>query len=147
MARTAHTKLERETALELYRQHGGGEAARRTGINPATIRQWAKRSGVTVTRAASARAGTEAARLTWAQRKAELTVTSGELAAELLAKIREASARNSRDLAATYAIVVDRAQLLSGEATQRIEATDQFNHEIGRLLGEFDRRDQPQPPA
>jgi hypothetical protein len=141
-----HTPAERATALELYREHGGAEASRRTGIASATIRQWAKRSGVTIARATAARANIDAARLTWAQRRSQLTVKSGEVADELLSQIRGAKGREARDFAAAYAFVVDRAQLLDGAATQRIESSDQFNREVGRLLSEFDRRD-PQPRA
>lgn len=138
---TAYTAAERQHALDLYKQHGPAEAGRQTGIPSATIRTWAKRSGETVSRAAHAQANVDAARLTWAQRRGELTIRSGEVAANLLEQIAAAKPREARLLSAAFAVVVDRAQLLAGDATARIETSDRFNREVGCLLDEFERHD------
>jgi len=113
---------EKALALALYLEHGPAEAGRLTGIPSATIRKWAQRDGVTVTRGLNARAGVEAARLSWAERRAELTIRSGEVAMMILERIDGTrSAKNARLLAAAYGTIVDKAQLLDGAATVRTE--------------------------
>jgi hypothetical protein len=53
----------REQALELYRQVGPGDAARRLGLRPGTVRAWAHRAGEPPRWDRRTRAATEAARL------------------------------------------------------------------------------------
>lgn len=66
------TPEEKAKALELYVEHGAAEASRMTGITAGTLRQWAHRSGVTVTRAEQTRAAVEAAVLTREARRAQM---------------------------------------------------------------------------
>ena len=121
----AHPPELRARALALYRgEVGPAEAARRVGVPPATVRGWAHRAGVSSERAAHARAGAKAARLTWAQRRAEVARDSGDAAAELLARMRKArKPREAADWSRAFAIAVDKAQLLGGGATGRVEVS------------------------
>ena len=82
-ART-YTSEQRTEALVLHVEHGPAEASRRCGIPVTTIRSWAKRAGKTSPRADRAAAGAEAARKTWAQRRAEVALRSGEGTAPLM---------------------------------------------------------------
>jgi len=113
----AYTDLQRQTALALYAERGPAAAARATGIPSATIRSWAKRSGAQRLRSEKGRAGTEAARLTWEQRRAELTVRLGEVAAGHLERAANADAQGAKALMLAVAIGVDTS--LSGRTTSR----------------------------
>lgn len=62
----------RARALELYVTHGAAEASRQTDVAAGTIRQWARRSGVTVTRAEQTKAAVEASKLSMEQRRQHL---------------------------------------------------------------------------
>lgn len=122
----AYTDEEKQEALELYRQHGPADASRRTGIKSATIRSWAHRNGEAGSEGAEqTRAATETARLSWAQRRAELTDETGAVAAAILDRIK-VSRRSSdaRALAQAFSVLIDRAQLLDGGATSRVEVSD-----------------------
>ena len=97
-SRRSYTDAERQKALDLYIEVGPAEASRRTGVPAATIRSWALRAGATVARprTQAATAAVEAARLTWAQRRAEVAALASEVAIDsgrraLGAKPREAS--------------------------------------------------------
>lgn len=59
-------------ALALYEEHGAAEASRRTGVPENTISQWARRAGVTMTRAEKTRAATAQHVATLAERRARL---------------------------------------------------------------------------
>lgn len=119
--RRSYGESERAEALRLYREHGPAEAARKTGIPSNTIRSWALRAGEGLSRQDTARANVAAARLTWAQRRAEVAVRSGEMAAGLLERAEGAKPRDARDLMASFKIALDAAQLLDGAATERVE--------------------------
>jgi len=115
---------QKEQALALYVEHGPADASRRCGIPSATIRSWAKRAHKSSPRAEHAVAGAQAARLSWAQRRAEVALRSGEAAAELIEKMRQApKPREAADWARAFAIAVDKAQLLDGGATGRVEVS------------------------
>ncbi len=119
-----HTPQQREQALALYVEHGPAEASRRCGVPSATIRGWAMRAGMSSPRAEQAKAGAQAAKLTWAQRRAEVALGSGEAAAELLTRIRKTTKpREAADWSRAFAICVDKAQLLDGGATGRVEVS------------------------
>lgn len=123
MARRAYTAEQREEALALYREHGAAEAARRTGVTAGTIRAWASRGDVATERAEHQRAHIEAARLRWEERRTTMAHEIGETASRALdhvtTSIDSGKARDAKDYATTMAILVDKAQLLSGGATSR----------------------------
>src|SRR3954452_9402014 len=93
--RRKYTAAERERALGLYMEVGPAEAGRETGIPSATIRKWAQRAGASVKdeRERSVMAAVEGARLSWAQRRAEIAQRAGEAAALFLERAIEANPR------------------------------------------------------
>ena len=123
--RNTYTPDQRREALSLYVEHGPAEAGRRLDIPAGTISQWARRAGKTGARAERAMAGGEAMRRTRAQRRAEVALRSGEAAAEFLERaVGTAKAREGSDWMRAYALAVDKAQLLDGAATGRIELSE-----------------------
>lgn len=115
----------REEVLALLRgQIGTREVARRTGVPVQTVSRWAKAAGLEAVNAEQVAAATDATRIAWAQRKAQLVDDLGEVAAELLSKARDAAGREAQAYMTAVAIGVDKAQLLSGGVTSRHEQLD-----------------------
>lgn len=143
MATATYSAEERQAALELYLEHGAAEASRRTGIAANTISQWARRAGVTMTRANRTAAATEAAKLAWAERRATMVDDMGQVATMALERARAEVAggdlKGAKDAALTMAILVDKAQLLSGAATGRHEhvTVDSIDAEVKRLADQL----------
>jgi len=135
----------RAEALHLYAEVGPAEAARRLDLPAGTVRSWAKRAGVTGERTKQATAAVEAARLTWSQRKAELVTRTGEAAADFLersiAAAEAGDTRDVRDLVNAFGVAVDKAQLLDGEATERVEVSaDERRERVAKLRDELAAR-------
>ncbi len=127
MRASPHTDQQRKDALRLYVELGPAEAGRRCEIPAATIRSWAHRAGVSanVPPSEQTRAATDAARLSWAQRRAELSRETGAVAAELPERIRTATkASDVRALATGYSVLVEKGQLLDGAVTDRVEISE-----------------------
>lgn len=144
MARRTWTPEQRRHALVVYVDHGPAEAARRTGIPSATIASWAHRNGVQTRCIATTRAATEHSRLRWEERRAEMVHEIGAVAALALerahAELDAGHARNAKDLATTMAILVDKAQLLAGDATSRSEVrtVDQIDAQVEQLVARLE---------
>lgn len=120
MQRTRYSPEQKAEALELLATVGKAEAARRTGIPPGTIASWGSRNGV---RAVDDER-VHAARQAWAERRAVLADTLGEVADQATAKLKQmivADEVSAAELVRAIAVVVDRAQLLSGDVTERTE--------------------------
>lgn len=102
---------------------GVAEAARQTGIAKGTIGAWAHRGGTTLPAAERAEL-VKVAQMAWRERRAGLADGLGGVAAKavdlLLERIEEGAIGN-RDLVAAVGMLIDRAQLLGGDATQRTE--------------------------
>jgi hypothetical protein len=147
MAQTKYRNAQRAEALELYVEHGPAEASRRTSIPRATISQWARRAGVTVTRRQRTAAATETARLTWGQRRADLAVRLGEVASDLLERIHDAEPGEARALARPLELCIEKAELLSGGVTSRNEqvSSSDIDREIEDLVAQV--RSQAQAEA
>lgn len=117
-------------ALKHYTNHGPAEASRRTGIPTKTIASWARRSGVQTDAPARTAAATAQAQANWAELRATVANQAGTTAQRILALVVTAldsgdlevtSVHQAKDAALTAAILVDKAQLLTGEATNRTE--------------------------
>lgn len=125
MPRTRYDPERKAEALELLATVGKAEAARRTGIPAGTIASWGSRGSVSAPPADATAAATAARLATWADRRAELGRRAGEVAALALEKIperiRQGDELAAQRLASTMAALVDKAQLLTGEATERVE--------------------------
>lgn len=137
----SYTDAQRAEALEAYREHGPAKAGRRTGIPAGTIRQWAKRGGLTSARTASAQASVAAAHLSWAQRRADVCMRAGEVAADLLERAAASGKhREVRDFMASFAVAIDKAQLLDGEPTARVASADERRKQVQHLRDELAAR-------
>lgn len=132
-----YTPEQRAGALELYAEHGPAEASRRSGVPSATIRQWAHRAGITGKRAETTAAATRAARVSWAERRARIADSAGAAAETFLDRALNSGAKTARLWVGSFAACVDRAALLSGDATSRTEnVTDADLRERARQLRE-----------
>jgi transposase-like protein len=131
MARRSFTDEQRAEALALYAEVGAAEAARRTGIAAGTIQSWASRSGVATACNERTAAAVEAAQQQWAQRRVAMVHEMGRVAAKALRvaenNLDAGSANKAKDAATTMAILVDKAQLLGGDATARHESRELRN--------------------
>lgn len=117
----------REQALALLRDGAGvREVERRTGVPRSTLSAWAQAAGVQVAGAEQTAAATNGARIRWAHRRAEIADRMGDLIVGLLDGIETTEApRDKKDLAVTAAVLVEKAQLVSGGATSRGEVLDE----------------------
>lgn len=145
MQRMQYTEAQRDEALRLLAEVGKAEASRATGIPAGTIASWGHRNGVTAPSPEQLSAGMAAMAAvrteTWQVRKVALGEKLGTLCEKMATKIDERldedSLRGVRDLAASIAILVDRAQLLTGGATQRtetVERTTEAEAEVAQVL-------------
>lgn len=116
----------RERALRMLGEHRPyREIAEACGIGLATIARLAKQAGIEAPGVEQTSAAVEATKVKWLQRKADLVDDAGTQAALALQKIAEASeGRDAKDWAVTFAVLVDKAQLLSGGVTSRHEQLD-----------------------
>lgn len=141
--RRHYTHEQRADALALYATNGPTCVQRELGIPKGTVTQWAKKAGVETVRNEQTAAATEAARVDWEQRRMTLAHEIGEAASEALTLTRlslaAAACRDAQASATTMAILVDKAQLLTGAATGRTEVVtvDQIDREIERLTAEL----------
>src|SRR5262249_6657783 len=137
-----YTDEDRAKALELYLQHGAATAAEQTGIPVGTITSWATRQGLSELRTIEAKRAAEGARLTWAQRRAQVALEAGEAAHEFTARARMAKPRDARDLMAAADMAVKNAQLLDGGPTNRVEYADpeQARQAIRKMRDELAER-------
>lgn len=144
------TDEQKQHALDLYREHGVQHAAAETGIPRGTISSWAKRAGVQTVAPENLAAAVEARSLRLELRRGELaerlyaetgklldqlwqpttyvkivTVGTGEgtsMVAVGEAEVPQPTFRDQQAIMTSVGIALDKAQLLSGEATERSEA-------------------------
>jgi len=166
MQRTTYTPEQKAEALAIVASKGISEAARTLGIPPGTVAAWAHRNGVQSPTVEEMVKITEASRLTVAQRKAALAEDllnhavriAGQLeqpAVEKVVKVvgfgsgvsgteivevtyeRPPTADQKR-IAETIGVLVDKIQLLTGEATSRTETALTVDGAKERALGVVD---------
>lgn len=128
------TPEQRAEALELYVELGPAAASARTGIPVGTIASWAHRNGVQTRCIETTAARVEHSRLRWAERRADLAERIGAVAEKALDQTEHAldeGDRKAKDFALTMAVLVDKAQLLSGEATARHALRDDREGVLG----------------
>lgn len=159
MAAKRWTDEQRDQALALYLEHGTTEAARRTGIPKGTVASWARRAGVeTRTVPPQTEAAVESSALAAEQRRLELAEGMlgdiGGLRARLFAGISYAHVKvvgGGKDMAGDVETVwvdcdmpvpadqlrlvqaigtlVDKVQLLTGQATERMDLVGEYDLE------------------
>lgn len=129
-ARRTYTDDEKAAALALYAEQGPTAVTDAMGIPKATVASWAKRTGTRTVCVEKARARVEAAHLAWEKRRLEMADRIGHAAELALVQCENAiagdgerspSMRDAKDAATTMAILIDKAQLLTGAATSRQE--------------------------
>ena len=128
MART-YTDDEKAAAIDLTVHVGPTEAGSRLGIPKSTLANWLtpdQQAEMAERSTAKTRAATEAHSRRWAEVRAAMVDDAGDCARRLLAVLADnvdslvpRSARDAKDLATAMAILIDKAQLLSGDATSR----------------------------
>jgi hypothetical protein len=152
MQRMQWTQDQRDDALRLLAEVGKAEAARRTGIPAGTIASWGARLGVTAPSVDAQQAALAAKATSVADRKARLAermlteaeAMIGQLHAETVERkpLVVSDGRNEgshieiaeviydrpptadqKRIVEAVAILVDKIQLLTGDATARIEQT------------------------
>jgi transposase-like protein len=146
------TPEQRAEALELLAEVGKAEAARRTGIPAGTIASWGVRAGVAAPGADVTRPAVEARLATVAERKAKLAeallgdieklrrqlwaptverkpmvVSDGrDMGSHIeIAEVHleQPTFKDQKTIVEAVAIALDKVQLLTGAATERIETT------------------------
>lgn len=143
-----YTAADKQHALDEWQEHGTAEAARRTGITTRTLTRWANAAGMmsedrrektTDARAAGAQQVSEV----WADYRSKEAAAAGATASRMRNAILEQvegepimetidgaevqigtliDGRNLQSLSVAYGILIDKAELLSGHATERIES-------------------------
>lgn len=139
--RRTYTPEQREEALRLYADLGPAETGRQMGIPSNTIRQWARRAGVTGPRAKQVAKAVEASKAAMSERRSRLAedlmgdveclrmqlwepcvvhhfTSDGEMATGELA---QPTFSDQVRILTSLGIAVDKLQLLSGEPTARNE--------------------------
>ena len=148
-----YSKKARETALKLYVEDGAKAAAAETGIARQTIASWAKKAGKTDERQKHTSAAIEAAAAEAQKKREQIKVECRLKALEILRRmdiphtylagkdgvkriLDLPQAGDMKDYAVALAVLIDKAELLDGNATDRTEhrTTDQLDREIESLL-------------
>lgn len=113
----------RGRALALAVEHTAETASAETGVPAATIRSWLKLSLDAVRPYLPAEL--QSAR-SWHEARGPILEALGPVAAQTLVAyaraIEQDRGRDARDLAVSLGIMIDKAQLLAGEATSRTDA-------------------------
>lgn len=151
MSRSNYTPEQRAEALELFTSVGAAQASKRTGIPAGTIASWATRGGIAGEASAQLRTAVEVRTLTIAERKATFAETLLGHAVRIAAQLEQPTVEkhvkvvglgqgvgtteivevhydrpptaDQKRIAETVAVLVDKIQLLTGEATSRTETT------------------------
>lgn len=126
----------RAKALAIYLESGPAEASRQTGVPTGTVSQWARRKGVTLTRSLQTLGATEASKTSRESRLERLAETLVTIAYDRAEWIKlQAPSEDTRAPMTVAAIAIDKAQLLTGKATVRVETvTPEVAAEYTNLL-------------
>lgn len=125
MARARYDEAFRQHAVQLAVEHGPAEAARQLDLNAGTLRSWCHRAEAVTVAASTMQAATAVRMARWEERRAQMVHELGDVASLALQKARgnlqHGKTREAQAAATTCAILIDKAQLLSGGATSRAE--------------------------
>lgn len=145
MQRTRYSLEQKAEALQLLARLGPHEASRLTDIPVGTISSWGTRAGVKGPEEFTGRQKAVAAKqVAFAERRVDLGNRIGEIATKIAERIDDElehgvkrEGQLVRNLAGSLAVLVDKAQLLSGGATVRtehVERTPEAEAEVARVL-------------
>lgn len=158
MAAKRWTDEQREEALRLFRSHGPAEAARQTGIPKATVASWARRQRVQTNVVVEREEAVEASALQAEQRRLDLAEGMlrdiGGLRARLFRPMTYHHVKtvagpvgigasvevvdldldqpvpaDQLRLVQAMGVLIDKVQLLTGEATERVDLTGEYDLE------------------
>ncbi len=145
-----YTDAQKAEAVALYPEHGTAETARRTNIPPRIITRWVRAAGLTAQastqKTANARAaGAERVAQAWGDFREAEAMGAGATAIKareaIIAAITDpkTSAAEAKALAITYGILIDKAELLSGNATERVQvwSESEVDRELRAMVAEF----------
>ena len=142
-----YTSEQRAEAVALADQYGPAEAARRTEIPRRTITSWRDSAQADTEKTAAAReAGAERVANAWSDFRAQEALAAGAAANRMRREALEASTeRNAGLLRArviAYGIFIDKAELLSGQATERIQvwAESEVDRELREAMRQLEDR-------
>lgn len=149
MAKNTYTEQQRSDALAMYVEHGTAHTHKTLGIPRRTLLDWAKQAGVTAQadaqQTSQARAvNAERVQAAWGDYRENEALGAGSAAARMRQGILEASANNNHQLlrarSIAYGIMIDKAELLSGRATSRVEtwAESELDESIRGLITEME---------
>ncbi len=148
MTRRTFTAADRQRALQDYDTLGPAECARRAGVPASTLRSWASRVGLAAAASQRVAAAVERRTLDLEERRQLLAADLLTAAEEALQALHQPvavyrvgaegivageaprpSPRDRQALVTTAAICVDKCQLLTGQATERVEDTGEYDLE------------------
>lgn len=143
-----YTPEQKTEAAQLADQLGVAEASRRLNIPARTIRGWRKPAQANAQKTETARAAAaERVATQWADYRSREATAAGATAAALRNELRARIEANSdgRDLqavATAYGIMIDKADKLADQATQRIEmwAESELDRDLKALVTEMEDR-------
>jgi len=142
-----YTDTQKQEAVQLADKHGPAEASRQTGIPRRTISSWRKPAQADTQKTTEARAAAaERITLHWGDYRSQEATSAGSAATRLRRQIVEASnAGNANLLRArtiAYGVLIDKAELLSGQATERIEVwgESEVDRELRQAMNELEQR-------
>jgi transposase-like protein len=150
MPRT-YTDEERATAVDSYLTHGATRASELLGIPRRTILDWVQDAGVTAQAntektAAARQVAAERVANAWGDFRESEALAAGAAANRMRREALEASEQQDAHLlrarVIAYGIFIDKAELLSGKATSRIEvwAETELDAEIRSLVAQMEDR-------
>lgn len=149
--RRNYTPDQKAEAVTLADEVGPAEASRRLDIPVRSIAEWRKGSPSTQANAkntSEARAkAAERVALSWADYRSNEAAAAGaaanRLRRELIARVEGGvEGRDLQAVATAYGIMVDKAEKLSDQATQRIEmwAESELDRDLKKLVAEMEEK-------
>jgi transposase-like protein len=163
VVKRTYTDEQRREALKLYAEVGASEAARQLHMPSPTITSWAKRAGVQSDAPNRTKAAVAQAKLTNEQRREQIVTKLYERADRILDRMieaqvdykgqqarevhfAEAQADALNNFGKTVKELLDKAELLSGQATTRTETVgpDEFTSYLKGAWDVFQGQDAKQ---
>jgi hypothetical protein len=146
-----YTDEQRQQVLTMWPELGTAETERLTGVEARTVLRYVTEAGLMTAdrqeRTAEARAAA-AERVTnqWADFRASEALAAGAAANRMRREALEASAERNANLlkarVVAYGIFIDKAELLSGQATQRIQlwAESEVDRDLRAAMEQMEER-------
>lgn len=145
-----YTDEQQEQAVRLSEEVGPAEASRQLDIPLRTLNRWRNEAGVAQANAektADARAkAAERVSTEWADYRSKEAIAAGAEANHVRRKLRETvdsgPANDAYKYALVYGILIDKAEKLSNQATERIEvwAESEVDRDLREAIGELEER-------